>query len=118
MAPRFSWIANLESSIPKRLCIQTSACPPIPCQLALTRIIQQRRYDTTLASPNPLKHTSLSKFHIAKGAKMVPFAGYLMPVQYNDLRVGDSHKWTRAKASLFDVGHMYALLSSTSTKKA
>ncbi|MCJ1438814.1 Aminomethyltransferase, mitochondrial [Xylographa pallens] len=37
---------------------------------------------------------------------MVPFAGYSMPVQYSDLSVGDSHKWTREKASLFDVGHM------------
>ncbi|MCJ1243719.1 Aminomethyltransferase, mitochondrial [Trapelia coarctata] len=37
---------------------------------------------------------------------MVPFAGYSMPVQYSDLSVGESHKWTREKASLFDVGHM------------
>ncbi|KAL8701193.1 MAG: hypothetical protein Q9201_005042 [Fulgogasparrea decipioides] len=29
-----------------------------------------------------------------------------MPVQYSDLSVGESHKWTREKASLFDVGHM------------
>lgn len=40
---------------------------------------------------------------------MVPFAGYSMPVQYSDLSVGESHAWTREKASLFDVGHMYAL---------
>ena len=38
---------------------------------------------------------------------MVPFGGYSMPVQYSDLSVGESHKWTREKASLFDVGHMY-----------
>ena len=37
---------------------------------------------------------------------MVPFAGYSMPVQYSDLSVGDSHRWTRTHASLFDVGHM------------
>ena len=37
---------------------------------------------------------------------MVPFGGYSMPVQYSDLSVGESHKWTREKASLFDVGHM------------
>lgn len=37
---------------------------------------------------------------------MVPFGGYEMPVQYSDLSVGESHKWTREKASLFDVGHM------------
>ena len=38
---------------------------------------------------------------------MVPFAGYTMPVQYSDLSVGESHKWTRENASLFDVGHMF-----------
>ena len=43
---------------------------------------------------------------------MVPFAGYSMPVQYDDLSVGDSHRWTREKASLFDVGHMYVALLS------
>ena len=37
---------------------------------------------------------------------MVPFGGFSMPVQYTDLGVGESHKWTREKASLFDVGHM------------
>ncbi|OQO04961.1 hypothetical protein B0A48_07979 [Cryoendolithus antarcticus] len=37
---------------------------------------------------------------------MVPFGGYSMPVQYSDLGVGESHHWTREKASLFDVGHM------------
>ncbi|KAH9838953.1 glycine cleavage system t protein [Teratosphaeria destructans] len=37
---------------------------------------------------------------------MVPFGGYSMPVQYSDLGVGESHIWTREKASLFDVGHM------------
>lgn len=37
---------------------------------------------------------------------MVPFGGYSMPVQYSDLSVGESHAWTREKASLFDVGHM------------
>lgn len=37
---------------------------------------------------------------------MVPFGGYEMPVQYSDLSIGESHKWTREKASIFDVGHM------------
>lgn len=43
---------------------------------------------------------------------MVPFGGYSMPVQYSDLSVRDSHLWTREKASLFDVGHMYESISS------
>jgi aminomethyltransferase len=50
--------------------------------------------------------TSLYDLHVSKGAKMVPFGGYMMPVQYSDLGVGESHKWTREKASLFDVSHM------------
>lgn len=37
---------------------------------------------------------------------MVPFAGFSMPVQYSDFSVSESHKWTREKSSLFDVGHM------------
>lgn len=37
---------------------------------------------------------------------MVPFGGFYMPVQYSDLGVGESHKWTREKASIFDVSHM------------
>lgn len=38
---------------------------------------------------------------------MVPFAGFDMPLQYSDLSHVESHKWTREKASLFDVSHMY-----------
>ncbi len=53
-----------------------------------------------------LNHTALYKLHVSSGGKMVPFGGYSMPVQYSDLSVGESHKWTREKASLFDVGHM------------
>jgi aminomethyltransferase len=50
--------------------------------------------------------TALYDLHVQHGAKMVPFGGYSMPVQYADLSVSDSHHWTREKASLFDVGHM------------
>ena len=53
-----------------------------------------------------LSRTKLHELHVAHGGKMVPFGGYSMPVQYSDLSVGESHKWTREKASLFDVGHM------------
>ena len=53
-----------------------------------------------------LNHTALHELHLTKGGKMVPFAGYSMPVHYSDLGVGESHRWTREKASLFDVGHM------------
>ncbi|XP_053209734.1 aminomethyltransferase, mitochondrial-like [Panonychus citri] len=53
-----------------------------------------------------LKVTQLNKFHVNNGGKMVPFAGYSMPVLYSDLTTKDSHLHTRSKASLFDVSHM------------
>jgi len=53
----------------------------------------------------PLKRTPLHSQHVAAGAKLVPFAGYEMPVQY-PLGVLKEHLWTREKAGLFDVSHM------------
>jgi aminomethyltransferase len=52
-----------------------------------------------------LKVTPLNAAHIALGARMVPFAGYSMPVQYAD-GVLKEHLWTREHAGLFDVSHM------------
>ncbi|MCH2093975.1 MAG: glycine cleavage system aminomethyltransferase GcvT [Rhodobacteraceae bacterium] len=52
-----------------------------------------------------LKRTPLYEMHLELGAKMVPFAGYDMPVQY-PLGVLKEHQHTRAKAGLFDVSHM------------
>lgn len=52
-----------------------------------------------------LKATPLRDSHLALGAKMVPFAGYEMPVQY-PLGILKEHLWTREKAGLFDVSHM------------
>lgn len=54
----------------------------------------------------PLKRTPLYDLHKLYGAKMVPFAGYEMPVLYADLGLTESHLWTRAKSSIFDVSHM------------
>lgn len=53
----------------------------------------------------PLKRTPLYDLHVAAGAKMVPFAGYEMPVQY-PMGVLKEHLWTREKSGLFDVAHM------------
>jgi aminomethyltransferase len=57
------------------------------------------------ATDAPLKTTPLHGAHIAAGARMVPFAGYDMPVQYPD-GVLKEHLWTREHAGLFDVSHM------------
>jgi aminomethyltransferase len=62
----------------------------------------QRRRD---ASVSDLKRTPLYDLHVALGAKMVPFAGYEMPVQYS-LGVMKEHLHCRAAAGLFDVSHM------------
>ncbi|MCF6274756.1 MAG: glycine cleavage system aminomethyltransferase GcvT, partial [Robiginitomaculum sp.] len=51
------------------------------------------------------KQTELYDFHVAGGAKMVPFAGYAMPVQY-PLGVMKEHLHCRESAGLFDVSHM------------
>ena len=57
----------------------------------------------------PQLRTSLYDLHVRLGAKMVPFAGYDMPVQYPDGIIAE-HLHTRAAASLFDVGHMGQIL--------
>ena len=54
---------------------------------------------------SPLKRTPLHALHVARGGKMVPFAGYEMPVQYS-AGVLREHLHTRASAGLFDVSHM------------
>jgi aminomethyltransferase len=54
---------------------------------------------------SPLKQTPLHALHLSLGARMVPFAGYDMPVQY-PTGVMKEHLHTRAAAGLFDVSHM------------
>src|SRR3954464_11081666 len=51
-----------------------------------------------------LKRTPLYDRHVAAGAKLVPFAGWEMPVQYTGIK--DEHLAVRGKAGIFDVSHM------------
>ncbi|THD66690.1 glycine cleavage system aminomethyltransferase GcvT [Robertkochia marina] len=51
-----------------------------------------------------MKNTALSATHIDLGAKMVPFAGYNMPVQYEGVNI--EHETVREKVGVFDVSHM------------
>ena len=60
------------------------------------------------AAPAPLDKLALDSWHRAKGGRMVPFAGYEMPVQYEGIMA--EHLWTRENAGLFDVSHMGQLL--------
>lgn len=59
----------------------------------------------TTPSSEPLKRTPLHALHVARGARMVPFAGYDMPVQY-PTGILTEHQHTRNAAGLFDVSHM------------
>jgi aminomethyltransferase len=56
------------------------------------------------AAPEPLDKLPLDSWHRSRGARMVPFAGYEMPVQYEGIIA--EHLWTRENAGLFDVSHM------------
>src|SRR5438552_1849232 len=56
------------------------------------------------ATEAPLKKTPLNARHRASGAKMVPFGGWDMPVEYAG--IGQEHAAVRTRAGLFDVSHM------------
>src|SRR5215813_13397352 len=56
------------------------------------------------AAAAPLKKTSLNARHRAVGAKMVPFGGWDMPVEYAG--IGSEHIAVRERAGIFDVSHM------------
>src|SRR5947209_6842838 len=57
------------------------------------------------SAPAPLLKTPLHSLHVARGGRMVPFAGYDMPVQYADGIIAE-HNHVRTQAGLFDVSHM------------
>jgi aminomethyltransferase len=57
-----------------------------------------------VASSGPLKRTSLYDEHVAAGARLVPFAGWEMPVQYEG--VAAEHAAVRERSGMFDVSHM------------
>jgi aminomethyltransferase len=61
--------------------------------------------DLVTAAKETLARTPLYELHVGEGARMVPFAGYAMPVQYKSGIIAE-HLHTRQKAGLFDVSHM------------
>jgi len=60
--------------------------------------------------PQEIKRTPLEPAHIGLGARMVPFAGWNMPVQYTSII--DEHRAVREKAGIFDISHMGQILVS------
>lgn len=81
---------------------------PATWQLCPPRKDSPRAYKRTYASQSAqkLKRTALYPLHLEAGAKIVPFGGYDMPLEYAGQSHVQSHNWTREKASLFDVSHM------------
>src|SRR5438270_7851158 len=61
--------------------------------------------ETQEPGPASLLKTPLHALHVARGGRMVPFAGYEMPVQYADGIIAE-HNHVRSAAGLFDVSHM------------
>ena len=51
-----------------------------------------------------MKNTAFTQIHEALGAKMLPFAGYNMPIQFSG--INDEHETVRTKLGVFDVSHM------------
>src|SRR4029453_16998428 len=73
--------------------------PPIVCTMGFPRGA------LVSAPPEELLTTPLHALHQELGARMVPFAGYSMPVQYPAGLMAEHHH-TRHSAGLFDVSHM------------
>ncbi len=66
--------------------------------------------ETDTTEPESLDALPLDTWHRTKGGRMVPFAGYEMPVQYEGIMA--EHLWVRDSAGLFDVSHMGQLVFS------
>ncbi len=65
---------------------------------------RRREYPAAAMSEPHLRRTSLYDEHVALGGRIVPFAGWEMPVQYTG--IVDEHKAVRTAAGMFDVSHM------------
>ena len=70
-----------------------------------TRTVENRLGEAPATPSQALKRTPLYRVHVALGAKIVPFAGFEMPVQY-PTGITAEHRAVREKAGLFDVSHM------------
>ncbi len=78
--------------------------PNFAAVLQHTRQVGPNRPNMSSTTATDLKRIALTHIHEGLGAKMVPFAGYLMPVQYSG--VNDEHLTVRNAVGVFDVSHM------------
>lgn len=79
------------------------------CRVAFNSNNLVLKYGTRSYSNQVQKRVFLHDFHLEKGAKMVDFGGFLMPLQYAGHGIADSHMHTRQHVSVFDVSHMLQL---------
>ncbi|MBI4926279.1 MAG: glycine cleavage system aminomethyltransferase GcvT, partial [Anaerolineae bacterium] len=87
--------------------LQPTTAPAKPYHIGMTApLTASAKPEFTWTEPEnpPLKRTPLFETHKALGGRMVPFAGWEMPVQYTS--VVEEHMATRTAAGLFDVAHM------------
>lgn len=94
------------SSPPSPLVVGAPRAPTFAAHKQRGNASLRAQSSRSYSSEAPLGKTALYDLHLAHGAKMVPFGGFHMPVQYSGLSVSESHKFTRTHASLFDVSHM------------
>ncbi|WOO82300.1 putative aminomethyltransferase, mitochondrial [Vanrija pseudolonga] len=73
---------------------------------ATGRLVLRSLSTSAPAWADKLKRTPLYDFNVKNGGKMVPFAGWDMPLSYGDVGQVAAHKHVREKAGLFDVSHM------------
>ena len=85
----------------------TEGAPNVVYQAVRSRVLSEA--DDIVEEPEVLT-LPLDAWHRARGGRMVPFAGYWMPVQYEGIIA--EHLWTRDHAGLFDVSHMGQLYIS------
>jgi aminomethyltransferase len=91
---------------PKSIHTNSIARRSLKPQLCVAKPRLNSRRASTASPSGELRKTPLYDLHMSHGAKMVPFGGFHMPVQYDSLSVSASHHFTRNHASLFDVSHM------------
>src|SRR5450631_1229490 len=98
----------------QRFAPNIAGCPTTNtiCHLGIFKRTARTPHCSDANLPNPaskresmLKRTPFHDFHVALGAKMVPFAGFEMPVQY-PTGITVEHNAVRQKCGLFDVSHM------------
>ncbi|WVR05748.1 glycine cleavage system T protein [Kwoniella sp. DSM 27419] len=65
-----------------------------------------RNFASSAKASEELSQTPLYDFHVQAKAKMVPFAGWSMPLSYGEVGQITAHKHVRSSAGLFDVSHM------------